>query len=205
FVHREEATGGAVFRCHVGNGGPVGQGQIRQAVAVELNEFADHTALTQHLGNGQHQVGGGHAFTQLAGELEADHLGYQHGDRLAEHGCFSLDAAHTPAQHTQAVDHGGVRVGADQGVGVGPVFTVDLLRPDALRQIFQVDLVTYTGTRRHHTEVVERALPPAQEGVTLAVALDLHGDVVMEGVVLAEVVDHDRVVDDQVHRRQRVD
>src|SRR5690348_18486883 len=38
--------------------------------------------------------------------------GDQHGDGLAEHGRLGLDAAHAPAQHAQAVLHGGVRVGA---------------------------------------------------------------------------------------------
>ena len=53
---------------------------------------------------------------QLAGQLEADHLGDQHGDRLAEHGGLGLDAADAPAEHGEAVDHGGVAVGADQRV-----------------------------------------------------------------------------------------
>ena len=52
-------------------------------------------------------------------ELEADDLGDEHGDRLAEHGRLGLDAADAPAEHAQAVDHGGVAVGADQRVGIG--------------------------------------------------------------------------------------
>ena len=49
------------------------------------------------------------------------------GMRLAEHGGLGLDAADAPAQHGQAVDHGGVAVGADHGVGIGdrrPAFLV---------------------------------------------------------------------------------
>ncbi len=38
--------------------------------------------------------------------------------RLAEHGGLGLDAADAPAEHAQAVDHGGVRVGADERIGV---------------------------------------------------------------------------------------
>jgi hypothetical protein len=57
--------------------------------------------LAQHVGGGQHEVGGGHAFLQLAGELEADHFGDQHRDRLAQHRRFGLDAAHAPAQHAR--------------------------------------------------------------------------------------------------------
>jgi hypothetical protein len=56
---------------------------------------------------------------QLAGELEADDFGDQHGLRLAEHGGLGLDAADAPAEHAEAVDHGGVAVGADQRVGIG--------------------------------------------------------------------------------------
>ena len=88
-------------------------------VAEELDELADHALLAQHLGDGEHQVGGGGAFRQGAGQLEADDLGDQHRDRLAQHGRLRLDAADAPAQHRQAVDHGGVAVGADHGVGIG--------------------------------------------------------------------------------------
>ena len=56
-----------------------------------------------------------------AGQLEADDLRDQHGDRLAEHRRLRLDAADAPAEHAQAVDHGGVRVGADQRVRIGAV------------------------------------------------------------------------------------
>ena len=61
------------------------------------------------------------------------------------------------------------------------------------------------GAGRHHLEVVEGALPPAQELVALAVALVLDLDVALEGVGAAEQVGDDGVVDDQVRRRQRID
>ena len=61
------------------------------------------------------------------------------------------------------------------------------------------------GARRHDAEIVEGRLAPAQEPVALAVALVFELDVLGEGARVAEVVDHDRVVDDQVDRDQRVD
>jgi hypothetical protein len=67
----------------------VGQRQVVQAVAVELDELADHAVRTQHLRHRQHQVGGGRALGQLAGELEADHLRDQHRAGLAEHRRFA--------------------------------------------------------------------------------------------------------------------
>jgi hypothetical protein len=54
-----------------------------------------------------------------AGQLEADDFGDQHRNRLAEHRRFRLDAADAPAEHAEAVDHRGVAVGADAGVGIG--------------------------------------------------------------------------------------
>ena len=63
-VDREEAAGGAVFRRHVGDRRLVLQRQVRETVAVELDELADDALLAQHLGDGEHQVGGGDAFRQ---------------------------------------------------------------------------------------------------------------------------------------------
>ena len=123
--------------------------------------------------------------------------------RLAEHGRLGLDAADAPAEHAQAVDHRGVRVGADERVGVGRAPSP--ARIDDAGQVLDVDLVDDAGARRHDLEVVERGLAPAQELVALAVALVLELDVALEGVGRAEQVGDDGVVDDQLGRRERVD
>ncbi len=202
---REEAAGRAVFRRHVGDGRLVFQGQVGQGVAVEFDELADHALLAQHLGDGQHQVGGRRAFRQGAGQLEADDFRDQHRDRLAQHRGLGLDAAHAPAQDRQAIDHGGVAVGADDGVGIGDFGAVDLVGPDRLSEILQVHLVADAGAGRHDAEVVERRRTPAQEAIALDVALVLALDVIVIGLGITEVVDHHRVVDDEVDRVQRVD
>ena len=118
-VDREEAAGRAVFRRHVADRGAVGERHVGEAGAVELDELADDALLAQHLRDGQHEVGRGDALAQLAGQLEADDLRDQHRDRLAEHRRLGLDAADAPAEHGEAVDHRGVRVGADERVGIG--------------------------------------------------------------------------------------
>ena len=89
-----------------------------QACAEELDEFFDHAVLAQHLRDDQHQVGGGRAFGQLAGQFESNHFRKQHVDRLAEHDRLGFDAADAPADDAQAVDHRGVRIGADQRIGI---------------------------------------------------------------------------------------
>ncbi len=112
-----------------------------------------------------------------------------------------------PQQHAEAVDHRGVRVGADAGVGgVRPEHAVHGAVVDDLREVLDVDLVhDARPPRRDDLEVVERSLTPAQELVALAVALVLDLDVALDRVRAAEQVGDDRVVDDHLGRRERVD
>ena len=132
--------------------------------------------------------------------------GKQHGDRLAEHRGLGLDAADAPAEHAEAVDHGGVRIGADAGVRIGDdVAVLAGRRPHRLAEIFEVDLVADAGAGRHDAEIVERLLAPFQEFVALLVALIFELDVAGEGHRRAELVDDDGMVDDEIDRHQRID
>ena len=155
--------------------------------------------------DGQHQVCGGDAFLELAAELETHHFRDQHRHRLAEHRRFGLNAAHAPAQHAEAIDHGGMGIGADQRVGEGVSATIFVLGPHGTAQIFEVYLVANPGAGRDHAEIIEGILPPAQKRIAFAVALHLDIDVLLEGAGAGKPVDHHRVVDHQVHRGQRVD
>ena len=200
-VDREDRTGGAELRAHVADRGPVRDRHRGDAVAVELHELADHAVLAEQFGDGEDQIGGGGAVGQLTRQPEPHHLRDEHADRLAEHGRLGLDAADAPPQHAQAVLHGGVRIGAHAGVGVGGT----LARHDHPRQVLDVHLVNDARPRRHHLELTERLLAPAQEREPLPVALELEIDVAVERVRTAEDVGDDRVVDDQLGRDQRVD
>jgi hypothetical protein len=204
-VDREDCDRGAELRAHVADRGPVGQRQRRDAGAVELHELPDHAVLAQHLGDREDQVGRGRALGQVAAELEADDPRDQHRDRLAEHRGLGLDAADAPADHADAVDHRGVAVGADAGVGVGLQLTVDLAGEDHPGQVLDVDLVDDAGAGRDHLEVLEGALAPAQELVALAVALVLDLHVALERLGGAEHVGDHRVVDHQLGGCERVD
>jgi hypothetical protein len=61
------------------------------------------------------------------------------------------------------------------------------------------------GAGRHHLEVLEGALTPAQERVALAVPLELPLDVAREGVRGSEDVDLDRVVDHELDGLEGID
>ena len=200
-VDREDRRGGPELGAHVADGRPVGQRDRADAGAVELHELADNAVLAQHLGDRQDDVGRRGARRDLTGQLEADDARDQHRHRLAEHGGFGLDAADAPAEHADAVDHGGVRVGADAAVRVGDPVTLH----HHARQVLDVDLVHDAGARRDDLELVERGLTPAQELVPLEVALVFQFYVALERISPAEDVGDDGVVDDHLRGCQRVD
>ena len=143
----------------------------------------------------------------LSFSRNADHLRDQHRDRLAQHGGLGLDSADAPAQHAQAVDHRGVRIGADQRVGIGQRLARLAVRADEhhARQVLQIDLVHDAGVRRHDREVLERRLSPAQKRIALFVALELQLGVELERLRRAELIHLHRVVDHQLRRLQRID
>ena len=199
-VDREDRAGGAELGAHVADRGPVRQRHGRHAIAVELDELADHAVPAQLLGDGEHEIGGGGTGGHLAGQPEPDDLRDQHRHRLAEHGCLGLDAADAPAQDAEAVLHGRVRVGAEAGVrvrGERPALA-GVAAPaaraaghDHPRQVLDVDLVHDAGARRHDLELAQRLLAPAQELEPLAVAVELQVHVALERVRPAEHVGDD--------------
>ncbi|MNI58094.1 hypothetical protein D3C73_1131890 [compost metagenome] len=94
-------------------------------------------------------------------------------------------------------------VGAHQRIGVIDVVLLVLVH--AARQVFQVDLVDDAKARRHDAEGVKRLHAPLHELVALLVALEFQLHVQVQRILGAEVVDHDRVVDNQVDRHQGLD
>ena len=68
------------------------------------------------------------AFAQTTLEVHADNVGREEIHRLAEHARLGLDPADTPRDDADAVDHGRVRIGADQRVRI-----IDAVLSDARR------------------------------------------------------------------------
>jgi hypothetical protein len=139
---------------------------------------------------------------QLAFQVHADHIGCQHEYRLAEHACLGFNAADTPADHADAVDHRGVAVGADQRIRV---IHIALRFVHTARQIFEVHLVHDADPGRHDLERVKCLHAPLHELVAFLVALEFQFHVLGQCVLVAVIVDLNRVVDHQVHRHQRLD
>ena len=89
--------------------------------------------------------------------------------------------------------------------GYAVQLAVDLAGEHDAGQVLDVDLVHDAGAGRDDLEVLEGTLSPPQELVALAVALVLDLDVAAEGLRGAEDIGDDRVVDDQLGGRERVD
>ena len=66
-----------------------------------------------------------------------------------------------------------MRIGTDEGIGEGHRFALLFFRHNDRGEILQVHLVNDTGARRHHAEIAEGLLSPAEQGVTLAVTFVL--------------------------------
>jgi hypothetical protein len=200
-VDGEDGDGRAVLGRHVADGRPVLERHVGDAGPVELDEPTHHAVRPQDVGDREHQVGGRGALGQFAGQLEAHHLGDEHRDGLAQQRRLGLDAADAPADDAEPVDHGRVRVGADERVGERHA----VAGGDDGGEVFEVDLVADAGGRRHHPEPPERLLAPTQELVALEVALVLELGVAGERLGPAEHVDLHGVVDDEVGGDERVE
>ena len=138
-------------------------------------------------------------------QLEADDRRNQHRKRLAQHGRLGFDAADAPAEYSQAVDHGGVGIGADQRIGKGRRACRLARRENHARQVFQIHLMADAGVWGHHLEILEAFLAPAEESVALDVALKFEFGVEGERIRSAEFVHLHRMIDHQFGGQQRID
>ncbi len=78
------------------------------------------------------------------------------------------------------------------------------LAADDAREVLDVHLMDDSSFRWNHAEVAERRLAPSKEHVPLAIALVLEVGVERERVGPAEVIHLHRVIDDELHRLQRI-
>src|SRR5204863_3405189 len=117
-IDREKAHGCAIFRRHVGNGCSIDDGQCAGAWAIELDKFANDFRLAQKLSNRESEVCRGDALTQYAAEVHADDIGCEEINGLTEHTRFGFDATDTPTDYPQTINHGRMRVGADESVRI---------------------------------------------------------------------------------------
>ena len=161
FIDGKKANGRTIFRRHVGDGGSIGQAQRSHAGSIKFHELTHHAFFAQSLRHRQNKIGGRATFRQAPRQFKPNHFGQQHGNWLAQHAGFGLNAAHAPAHHAQPVDHGGVRIRAHQRIRIRQHRRLLVIREHDGRQVFQIDLMHDACIRRNHTEILKRGLSPA--------------------------------------------
>src|SRR5439155_7519590 len=72
-------------------------------------------------------------------------------------------------------------------------------------QIFEIDLVDDTGIRRNDGEVTKSSLPPAQECIAFAIALEFKVRIYLKRGLGAKLIDLNRMVNHQFRRLYRID
>ena len=154
----------------------------------------------------QGEVGRGDTFAQTTAQMNTDHFRGEEGEGLAEHAGLRLDPADAPADNAEAVDHGGVGISADEGIGVGEDGAVGLfLGEDAAGEVFEVYLVDDADAGGNDAEGLEGLLAPLEDLVAFAVPFELVLHVEHEGLFRAVDVDLNRVVDDEVDGDEGLD
>lgn len=205
-VDGEVAHGGAVFWGHVGDGGPIGQGKFGGAGSIKLNELTDDFVLAENLGNGEGEICGGGSRGEFAGEVNADDFGGEEGERLAKHARLGLNAADAPTDDAEAIDHGGVGIRADEGVGVGEGRAIGLfLGKDASGKVFQINLMNDADAGGDDAEGGKSLLAPFEKFVAFAITFKFVLHVKEKGLRGAVDIDLDRVVHDEVDGDERFD
>ncbi len=194
-IDREEAACRAVLGRHVGKGGALGNRHVRDAGAEEFDRAVDDPLLPQPLGDQERNVGGVDAWRGIAFELDSDHFGNREHVGEPKQRRLGIDAAHTPPEHAECVDHRRMRVAADDEIRERPGVAVHRRRAHDARGALEVDLVDDAGSRRMHRDAAEVRLAPAQELVALGVALALAGHVVRQRIGAAPAIDLQGMVD----------
>jgi len=87
-VDRENPQVRAIIPATYAESGAVGEREAAESGPEILDEFADHAALAQHLRHGEHEVGRGDAFLELAVEAHGRSLPAAASNRAAEHRGF---------------------------------------------------------------------------------------------------------------------
>ena len=201
-VDVEHRRRGPIFRAHVGDGGPVADGQAVGALAEEFQPGAHHLLPAQEFGQGQNNVGGGDAFGATAGQVHAHDVGQAHHRRPAQHDRLGLQSADSDGDDAQRIDVRRVAVGADAGVREGHA----VAHLDDRAHLLQIDLVHDAVAGGNDVHILERPLGPFDEVEAVRVAAILDGAVLGEGVgIEARRLDRQRMVDDQLGRHHRID
>lgn len=201
-IRREVSHGCTVFWSHVGDGGSVGETEIGDTRTEEFYKFTNNSTFSESVSDLKDQISSSDVFPKRSLKSETDNFGKDHGNGLTEHDCLGFNTSHSPSNHTETIDHGGVRVSSDNRVRVDNALAVF---EDDSGEVLEVDLMDDTAAWGNDAEVVEGSRAPFQEFKAFVVALELDLLVLSPGVLDSGLVNLHGVVDDEIDRAEGVD
>src|SRR5262245_2816111 len=98
-----------------------------------------------------------------------------------------------------------MRIGSNNGVGIGKGRAVFFGAKYHRSQIFEIHLMADSRIRWDQPKIIESSLSPAQERVALEVTVELDLRILVESISSTEIIYLHRVINDEIYRRQRVD
>ena len=125
----------------------------------------------------------------------AHHFRHEESDRLAKHAGFRFNAAHASADHAESVDHGGMGVGAYEGVGVAD----SVFFEHAGGEVFKIDLVDDADAWRDYAESIECLLGSFEKFIALLVTDEFDGEIAIHSLPGSGKVDLNGVIHDKVN------
>ena len=115
---------------------------------------------------------------------------------LTQHARLSFDTSHTPAHHTETIDHGGMRIRSDKRVRVIDITCVQ----DTLGKVFKVDLMDDADSRRHDFESIESLHAPFEKLITFTVASEFLVKITIHRIRTSRKINLNRMIDHKIDR-----
>ncbi len=123
---------------------------------------------------------------------------------MTQHSGLCLNSSHTPAQDTQTIHHGRMTIQPHQRIWIGFQAPFPLARPHHLPKVFKVHLMANSRAWRYNPEIIKDVLAPFEESIALIISLNFPPDVELIRIVCPKSIHNDRMVNDQVHRHERI-
>ena len=163
--------------------------------------MTNYATLTEHVGASEDEISGCRVRWQISHKFKAYDFGKYHRNLLTEHDRLSLNASDTPTNDTKSIDHGRVRVSANNGIGVEDT----VLLKDYPGEPLKIHLMYDTVSRWDDSEVLEGFLTPLEEGKALFVPVEFDLFIAVLGILCPGDVNLNGVIDNKVNLTEWVD
>jgi len=165
-INREIAHRGTILWSHVSNCGSICKCEWFATFSKKFYKLPNDTSLSQHLGNGENNVGRSSLWVDWSDELESNYFRKNHRYCLSKHYWLCFDATNSPANYSKAINHGSMGVCTNNWIWIENTFSLEYNSG----KIFKIHLMNYTWPWRYNEEIVECTLTPFQKWKSLLIS-----------------------------------